>query len=161
MNEDNRRRRKQVTIYDVAREAGVAPSTVSRAFARPGRVNAATGERIQQAAAKLGYRAKPISRPKAGEATKVLAFVVADVTNPVYSHIMRGFQQEATTNGYTVLLIEHDLDVVFRLATHVTVLHLGRVLADGTPGEVRADETVQRAYLGDAALDDLFLEGAP
>jgi branched-chain amino acid transport system ATP-binding protein len=61
----------------------------------------------------------------------------------------------------TVLLIEHDLDVVFRLATHVTVLHLGRVLADGTPGEVRADETVQRAYLGDAALDDLFLEGAP
>ena len=61
----------------------------------------------------------------------------------------------------TVLLIEHDLDVVFRLATHVTVLHLGRVLADGTPGEVRADETVQRAYLGDAALEDLFLEGAP
>ncbi|HJW62422.1 MAG TPA: ABC transporter ATP-binding protein, partial [Actinomycetes bacterium] len=59
----------------------------------------------------------------------------------------------------TVLLIEHDLDVVFRLATRVTVLHLGRVLADGTPDEVRADETVQRAYLGDAALDDLFFEG--
>jgi branched-chain amino acid transport system ATP-binding protein len=58
-----------------------------------------------------------------------------------------------------VLIIEHDLDVVFRLATRVTVLHLGRVLADGTPGQIRADERVQRAYLGDAALDDLFLEG--
>jgi branched-chain amino acid transport system ATP-binding protein len=58
-----------------------------------------------------------------------------------------------------VLIIEHDLDVVFRLATRVTVLHLGRILADGTPDEVRADETVQRAYLGDAALDDLFFEG--
>ena len=58
-----------------------------------------------------------------------------------------------------MLIIEHDLDVVFRLATRVTVLHLGRVLADGTPDEVRADETVQRAYLGDAALDDLFFEG--
>ena len=41
----------------------------------------------------------------------------------------------------------------------MTVLHLGRVLADGTPDEVRADETVQRAYLGDAALDDLFFGG--
>ncbi len=124
MNEDNRRRRKQVTIYDVAREAGVAPSTVSRAFARPGRVNAATGERIQQAAAKLGYRAKPISRPEAGEATKVLAFVVADVTNPVYSHIMRGFQQEATTNGYTVLLIDSQEDGHLEHEGITSVLHL-------------------------------------
>jgi branched-chain amino acid transport system ATP-binding protein len=58
----------------------------------------------------------------------------------------------------TVLIIEHDLDVVFRLASRVTVLHLGRVLADGTPDQIRADDTVQRAYLGDAVLDDLFLE---
>ena len=43
----------------------------------------------------------------------------------------------------------------------MTVLHLGRVLADGTPAEVRADETVQRAYLGDAVLEDLFFEGTP
>ena len=66
---------------------------------------------------------------------------------------------ESLGAAVTVLIIEHDLDVVFRLATRVTVLHLGRVLADGTPDEVRADETVQRAYLGDAALDDLFFEG--
>jgi branched-chain amino acid transport system ATP-binding protein len=66
---------------------------------------------------------------------------------------------ESLGSAVTVLIIEHDLDVVFRLATRVTVLHLGRVLADGTPGQIRADERVQRAYLGDAALDDLFLEG--
>ena len=66
---------------------------------------------------------------------------------------------ESLGAAVTVLIIEHDLDVVFRLATRVTVLHLGRVLADGTPDEVRADETVQRASLGDAALDDLFFEG--
>jgi branched-chain amino acid transport system ATP-binding protein len=67
---------------------------------------------------------------------------------------------ESLGAAVTVLIIEHDLDVVFRLATRVTVLHLGRVLADGTPDQVRADETVQRAYLGDAALGDLFTEGA-
>ncbi|HEV2870997.1 MAG TPA: ABC transporter ATP-binding protein [Actinomycetota bacterium] len=68
---------------------------------------------------------------------------------------------ESLGAAVTVLIIEHDLDVVFRLATRVTVLHLGRVLADGTPAEVRANETVQRAYLGDAVLEDLFFEGTP
>ena len=50
------------TIYDVAREAGVAPSTVSRAFSRPGRVNAETAERVRAVAAQLGYRTNPPAR---------------------------------------------------------------------------------------------------
>jgi branched-chain amino acid transport system ATP-binding protein len=56
----------------------------------------------------------------------------------------------------TVLLIEHDLDVVFELADTVTVLHLGRHLATGSPEEIRGDSEVQRAYLGTAELEDLF-----
>lgn len=48
----------------------------------------------------------------------------------------------------TILIIEHDLDVVFSLADRVTVLHLGRVIADGTPREIRESELVQRIYLG-------------
>lgn len=104
------RRRKQVTIYDVAKEAGVSPSTVSRAFSRPGRVNAETSELIHAAAAKLGYRTKPVQRPEVGVEKKALALVVADVTNPVYAHIMRGFQQEAGEHGYTVLLIDSHED---------------------------------------------------
>ena len=47
---------ERVTIYDVAKAAGVAPSTVSRAFSRPGRVSAATHAAVMAAAKDLGYR---------------------------------------------------------------------------------------------------------
>jgi branched-chain amino acid transport system ATP-binding protein len=50
--------------------------------------------------------------------------------------------------GLTVLLVEHDMEVVFRLADKITVLHRGAVIADGTPQTIRDDGEVQRAYLG-------------
>jgi branched-chain amino acid transport system ATP-binding protein len=48
----------------------------------------------------------------------------------------------------TVLLVEHDMEVVFRLAHKITVLHRGAVIADGDPDTVKSDEGVQSAYLG-------------
>jgi branched-chain amino acid transport system ATP-binding protein len=56
------------------------------------------------------------------------------------------------SNGdMTVLLVEHDMEVVFRLAARITVLHRGAVIADGTPEAVQADPLVQEAYLGGVA----------
>ena len=49
----------------------------------------------------------------------------------------------------TMLLVEHDMDAVFRLADRITVLVNGRVLATGAPEGIRADTQVRRAYLGD------------
>jgi len=51
----------------------------------------------------------------------------------------------------TVLLVEHDMEVVFRLAHRITVLHRGAVIADDTPEAVRQDAGVQSAYLGGLA----------
>ncbi len=57
----------------------------------------------------------------------------------------------------TLVVVEHDLDVVFALATSVTVLHLGRVLLTGSPDEVRSSEAVQEAYLG-TGREELFTD---
>ena len=51
---------------------------------------------------------------------------------------------------YTIVLIEHDMRVVFHLADRISVLAEGRLLAEGTPQEIAADEHVQDAYLGRA-----------
>ena len=48
----------------------------------------------------------------------------------------------------TLLLVEHDIDLVMELSDSITVLHYGQVLAEGTPREIAASETVQEAYLG-------------
>jgi branched-chain amino acid transport system ATP-binding protein len=61
--------------------------------------------------------------------------------------------------GITVLFVEHDLDLVFEVADAVTVLHLGRVLASGSPDEIRASDEVRTAYLGSGRREDLFLPG--
>ncbi|MEV0384686.1 ABC transporter ATP-binding protein [Nonomuraea sp. NPDC050643] len=58
----------------------------------------------------------------------------------------------------SVVIVEHDLDIAFRLARDVTVLAAGRVIASGPPEAIRADEQVQRAYLGTESTDDLFTE---
>ncbi|NDL59362.1 ATP-binding cassette domain-containing protein [Phytoactinopolyspora sp. XMNu-373] len=69
------------------------------------------------------------------------------------SELIRGLPAEMT-----VLLVEHDLDLVFDLAHEVTVLHLGQLLTTGSVAQVRANEDVQRAYLGAADVDELFFD---
>lgn len=101
---------KRVTIYDVSKAAGVAPSTVSRALSRPGRVNAQTGQRIQQIAQELGYYSDPMPNRSNPHASQILLFVVADATNPVFPHILRGFTAEASANHYTTVVLDSEED---------------------------------------------------
>jgi LacI family transcriptional regulator len=94
---------RRPTIYDVAEAAGVAASTVSRAFARPGRVNVDTAQKVFAAAERLGYRTSPLPGLP-GTRTRSLALVVTDITNPFYAEIIRGAHEAAGTAGYTILL---------------------------------------------------------
>ena len=53
------------------------------------------------------------------------------------------------TEGKTMVIIEHDMDVVFSLADRITVLHYGEILTTGTPNEIRENQAVKDAYLGE------------
>ncbi len=60
----------------------------------------------------------------------------------------------ALPSDVTLLLIEHDMDVALRVAQWVTMMHDGRVIAEGTPTEIRANETVHELYLGSRYYDE-------
>ncbi len=62
---------------------------------------------------------------------------------------LRLLNQIAVERGLTLLFTEHDMEVVFAIAEKIAVLHQGRLLAEGTPAEVRADPEVRRVYLGE------------
>ncbi|MGH7046368.1 MAG: ABC transporter ATP-binding protein [Stellaceae bacterium] len=55
----------------------------------------------------------------------------------------------ADERGLTLIFTEHDMEVVFSIAEKIAVLHQGRLLAEGTPAEVRGDPEVRRVYLGE------------
>lgn len=98
----------KVTIYDVAKAAGVSASTVSRAFSRPGRVNNETAQRIRKVAEELGYRAEPMVALTGTGRTRrgVIGVAVSDITNPFYFGIIRGAEAGANRLGHAVMLID-------------------------------------------------------
>ena len=119
------------TIYDVAAACGVAPSTVSRAFSRPGRVNADTAERIRQVATEMGYRTNPLVRALPAGRTSLLAVIVADLTNPFFFEILRGAEETAKKAGYTLLVadVQESVEAERQVLDRILPLVEGVVLA--------------------------------
>ena len=58
---------------------------------------------------------------------------------------------KSISRGRTMVVVDHDMDAIFELAERITVLHEGRVLTEGTPEEIKQNNTVQEAYLGGVA----------
>ena len=103
------RHTRKVTIRDVAEAAGVAPSTVSRAFSRPGRVSSATAQRILAIANDLGYRIDDVAPFRTEESLSALiGIVVADLSNPVFADYTRSAQHECLTQGLGLLVIDSE-----------------------------------------------------
>jgi DNA-binding LacI/PurR family transcriptional regulator len=94
-------------MKDVAAAAGVAQSTVSRILNdTPGRisVSAATRERVQTIATKMGYTPHPLARALRGAPTMLLGAVVRDITDPFFAQAIEALTTECNERGYSVML---------------------------------------------------------
>jgi LacI family transcriptional regulator len=98
------------TIRDVAREAGVSPATAARALAGYGHVSAAARDRVEQAAAAIGYRPNVVARALVSGATQTVGLVVGDIENPFFATAARGLADVLERRGYTLLLANSDED---------------------------------------------------
>lgn len=98
----------RVTIREVADKAGVSPSTVSRAFARPDRVSAATTKRIFAAADALGYYTEPVDTVPSRTLRGMIAIIVPDIANQFFSDIIRSVQHEFNLAGFALIVAESE-----------------------------------------------------
>jgi LacI family transcriptional regulator len=92
------------TIVDVAREAGVSVSTVSRVVRDHADVGSETRARVQEAIELLGYRPSPIARALVSGQSRLIALLVSDISNPFYPQLAKSIEQEANREDYAVVI---------------------------------------------------------
>lgn len=97
-----------VNVRHVARKARVSIGTVSNALNRPEIVAPATLLRVQQAMDELGFTPNITSRRISSSSAKLLALILPDVSNPLFTEIARGAEDAANQNGYSLFLCNHD-----------------------------------------------------
>jgi DNA-binding LacI/PurR family transcriptional regulator len=104
----NNKFRKRVTSYDVAREAGVSQSAVSRAF-RPGlSISKKTRDKVTKAAKKLGYRPNAIARMLITQRSGMVAIIISSISGMVYPELLSRLTNDLSEKGMRVLLFTMD-----------------------------------------------------
>ncbi len=103
-----------------------------------------------QEAQTLSYGHQRLLELAMGLALDPRVLILDEPTQGLAASEIDGFKAlvESLVPATTVLLIEHNMEVVMDVATRITVLNFGKVLAFGTPAEIRANPAVQEAYLG-------------
>jgi len=98
----------------------------------------------------LSYGHQRLLEIAMGLAQSPRLFILDEPTQGLAENEIESFKQLVRTLAVdaTVLLIEHNMDVVMQTAQRITVLNFGEILAEGTPEEIRANDAVQAAYLG-------------
>ena len=93
-----------VSIKDIAKAAGVSPSTVSRALSDHPRISLETKERIRRLATEMDYSPSAVARSLVTQRTSMIGLAVAWVSDPFLAQLVRGIEDTALGHGYTVIL---------------------------------------------------------
>jgi LacI family transcriptional regulator len=133
----------RATITDVASEAGVHPSTVSRVLNDHvgSSIRPATRERVLAAAERLGYAPSAIARGLRLQQTMTLGMLVPDITNPFFSPIIKGAEEAALSRGYNMILCNSEDDPA-REAAYLHLLRQRQVDGLLVASSQMADDTI-------------------
>ena len=107
-------------------------------------------QRSHQIAGDMSYGHQRLLEIAMGLAQKPKLLILDEPTQGLAQSEITGFNAllKSITAHTTILLIEHNMDVVMEIADKITVLNFGEILAEGTPEEIHANQDVQAAYLG-------------
>jgi LacI family transcriptional regulator len=108
MTQASGRPRRTVTIREVARQAGVHPSTVSRSLdpSQSSRVSWETRERVGRIARDLGYTPDVLASGFRRQRSRTIGVVIPDFGNPIYGQLIRGITLQLERDGYLALIVE-------------------------------------------------------
>lgn len=95
---------KAITIYDIAKEAGVSPSTVSRVLTNSANVREEKKQKIQNIIDKYNFKPNALAKGLANTKSNTIGILAADIRNPYYADLFVAVEQAAREKGYTVVL---------------------------------------------------------
>jgi LacI family transcriptional regulator len=113
---------RRPTVQDVAREAGVSPSTVSRALHTRGYASPAVRARVQAAAERIGYVTDHNARNLRSRTSTSIGVLISDLRNPFYADLAAGIEQELRAGGYQMVLVNDNGDAAEELQAAETLL---------------------------------------
>jgi DNA-binding LacI/PurR family transcriptional regulator len=114
------------TIYDVAKVAGVSTATVSKVINNTGRISEKTKAKIHRIMDELNFRPNVIASAMKGKSTYQVAFLIPDVSNPIYAEYLKHIEERGQELGYNIVMCSTD-DQAEKEARHISLLKQRRV----------------------------------
>lgn len=117
---------KEVTIYDIAKDLGISPATVSRALNNHSSVNEKTKQRIVDAADKMGYRSNTFASNLRTQRTNAIGVIVPRLNSPFQSSVIAGMEKVANEAGYN-LIISQSMESAQKEVTNAKTMFNSRI----------------------------------
>ncbi|MFB9864233.1 LacI family DNA-binding transcriptional regulator [Rufibacter immobilis] len=117
---------KDITIYDIARELDLSPTTISRALNDHPAVNKKTKQRISEAAAQMGYRSNLFASNLRRQRTNTIGLIVPRLDSPFHSSVIAGMEKVANEAGYN-LIISQSLETLQKEIANANTMFNSRV----------------------------------
>ncbi len=143
----------RLRVFDnvaIAAEGVAAPGAASMTIAQNALIRTGLADKADEIAGQLAYGHQRLLEVSMGLAVGPKLLILDEPTQGLSDGEIDDFCAliRALSDNTTVLLIEHNMDVVMQLADRITVMDRGEVLAEGSSNEIRANRRVQAAYLG-------------